>query len=335
MIKNYLLHMSVFLILVVITFGSIQNPYTTTYIDQLKGDAVTVTKMGDPLYDEISEKASKYEQPAIDAVVDRVWKAIPGYNGIKVDIDASYEKMKKHGQFDEQKIVFKETSPSVHLHDLPPAPIYKGNPEKSMVTLLVNVAWGNEYLPGMLKIMKEHNVKSTFFLDGSWVKNNPKLAKMILEEGHEIGNHAYSHPDLKKLSNARISEELQKTNAVIKATLDVTPKWFAPPSGSFRQDVVEIANQMNMGTILWTVDTVDWRKPEPHTMVQNVLKKIHPGAMVLMHPTSSSAAGLEQLILGIKSQGYQIGNVSQLLSEERLSFRVNIGDEKEKESANN
>lgn len=324
--KKDLLHVAAFAIICIITYGTFQNPFTNTYIDQIKEDAVTVTKMSDPLYDEITEKASKYEQAPIDAVVDRVWKAIPGYNGIEVDIEASFKKMKQNDQFDEQKLVFKETKPSVHLKDLPPAPIYKGNPEKSMVTLLINVAWGNEYLPSMLKIMNEHNVKSTFFLDGSWVKNNPKLAKMIIEEGHEIGNHAYSHPDLKKLTNARISEELRKTNEVIKATLDVTPKWFAPPSGSYRQDVVEIADQMNMGTIMWSVDTVDWRKPEPHTMVQNVLKKLHPGAMVLMHPTSSSAAGLEQLILGIKAQGYQIGNVSQLLSEERMSFNVNLED---------
>ncbi|MBU8906964.1 polysaccharide deacetylase family protein [Desertibacillus haloalkaliphilus] len=321
--KRMYLQWFAFLFIFIISIGSIQNPFATEYIDGVKEESISVAKMADPLYEKIQSQAKKYEKPAIDAIVDKVWKAIPGYNGVKVDIEASYEKMKDDGQFNPHKLVFKETKPSVHLEDLPPAPIYKGNPEKSMVTLLVNVAWGNEYLPSMLKVMKKHEVKSTFFLDGSWVKDNPKLAKMILEEGHEIGNHAYSHPDMKSLTAARITEELQKTNEVIEATLDVTPKWFAPPSGSFRQEVVDIASTMDMGTIMWSVDTVDWRKPEPHTMVQNVLNKVHPGAMILMHPTSSTAAGLDQLIIGLKSKGYQIGTVTQLMDESRLSFGIN------------
>ncbi|WP_026674236.1 polysaccharide deacetylase family protein [Alkalihalobacterium bogoriense] len=316
----------VFCLIVVLSFGTVQNPFSSNYIDNLKQEAVTASKMSDPLYDEIVAAQKKYEEKPIDAVVDKVWKAIPGYNGIQVDVDASYQKMKEQGYYEQQKLVFKEVEPKVHLEDLPPAPIYKGNPEKPMVTLLVNVAWGNEHLPTVLKIMNEQDVKSTFFLDGSWVKDNPKLAKMIKEEGHEIGNHAYSHPDMKQLSSARIQEELQKTNDVIHATLEVTPKWFAPPSGSFRQEVVEIADSMNMHTIMWSVDTIDWRKPDPQTMVDNVLSKVHPGAMILMHPTSSTAGGLEQLIIGLKAKGYQIGTVSHLMDESRLSFGVALDD---------
>ncbi|WP_216827943.1 polysaccharide deacetylase family protein [Alkalihalobacterium elongatum] len=322
--SRYGVHLFIFLIIILIAYGTIQNPFSVNYIDQLKQESIMVTKMQDPLYEQIATEAKKYEKPAIDAVADKVWKAIPGYNGIEVDIEASYQKMKKQAAFDKHKLVFREIEPSVHLDDLPPLPIYKGNPEKPMVSLLVNVAWGNEYLPDMLKVMNEYDVKSTFFLDGSWVKNNPKLAKMILEEGHEIGNHAYSHPDMKHLSTSRISEELKKTNEVIYATLEVTPKWFAPPSGSFRQEVVDIAANLNMKTIMWSVDTVDWKRPEPQSMVQRVLNNIHPGAMVLMHPTSSTAAGLEQMIVGIKDKGYQIGNVSHLMDESRINFGVTL-----------
>lgn len=187
-----------------------------------------------------------------------------------------------------------------------------------MVTLLVNVAWGNEHLPGMLQTMKKNNVHSTFFLDGSWVKKNPSLAKMIAEEDHEIGNHAYSHPDLKKMTNTRITEELKQTNEVINATLDKSPKWFAPPSGSYRNDVVQIAADLKMKTILWSVDTVDWRNPNPDEMVERVLNKVHPGAMILMHPTASTAEGLDKLIKGIKDKGLSIGTVSDLMDEKRL-----------------
>lgn len=318
------MHLLVFLFFIIVSYSTVQNPFSANYIERIKGEAIPVVQMvNDELYKKIETAAKKYEQPAQNAVVDRVWKAIPGYNGLIVDISASYKKMQKYGgKFDEEKLVFKETKPDIHLEDLPPTPIYKGNPQKPMVTFLVNVAWGNEHLPHILKVMKKHDVKATFFLDGSWVTKYPQLAKMIVEEGHEIGNHAYSHPDMRQLSNDRIREELEKTNEVIYATLAVVPKYFAPPSGSFRQDVVDIAAELNMKTIMWSVDTIDWKNPEPEAMVRNVLDKVHPGAMILMHPTASTASGIEQLILGIKAKGYQLGTVSELFDESRIHVKV-------------
>ncbi|HHY21433.1 MAG TPA: polysaccharide deacetylase family protein, partial [Bacilli bacterium] len=305
-----LMQLAIFFLFLLISYTAVENPFTSSYIEGLNKEALMVTKLQDPLYEEIKKRAVEFEEPPIDAVVDRVWKAIPGYNGLKVDIDASFEKMKLGDGFDKSKLVFKQVPPAVHLADLPPTPIYKGNPEKPMVTFLVNVAWGNEYLPTMLKVLNERHIKTTFFLDGSWTKNHPTLAKMILEEGHEIGNHAYSHPDMKQLTAARIHEEIEKTNDVIFATLEVTPKWFAPPSGSFRQEVVDIAASLNMKTILWSVDTVDWKKPNTGEMVTRVLNKVHPGAMILMHPTEPTANGLNSLIEGIQAKGYHIGTVS-------------------------
>ncbi|MDR7072190.1 polysaccharide deacetylase family protein [Fictibacillus barbaricus] len=317
--KKSILNWSIIVLMLTAVGLTVHNPFTSTYIESIKAQTTAVSKMeSNSIYNQIKQKAKEYNRPPQNAQIDPVWKATPGYNGLVVDMDESFKAMKKENEFDEKKLVVKQIEPTVHLDNLPASPIYRGNPEKPMVTLLVNVAWGNEYLPGMLQTMKKYNVKSTFFLDGSWVKKNPSLAKMIREEGHEIGNHAYSHPDLKKMTNARITEELKQTNEVINATLDLTPKWFAPPSGSYRNDVVQIANELGMKTILWSVDTVDWRNPDPKVMTQKVLSKVHPGAMVLMHPTKSSAAGLEEIIKGIKEKGYSIGTVSSLMDEKRL-----------------
>jgi peptidoglycan-N-acetylglucosamine deacetylase len=307
-----------FIVIVTVSIGSIKNPYTTSFVEQIKPLSIAASKQKDPLYIELKEKASKYEVKPKDAVLDPVWKATPGYNGRTVDIEASYNKMKKDGQFNEKMLVYKQIEPQVHLEDLPPAPVYRGNPEKPMVALLINVAWGNEYLPKMVSVLKKNGVHSTFFLEGNWVKKNPDLAKMLYDEGHELGNHSFSHPDMKSLSRARIQEQLQKTNEVIKQTVGVTPKAFAPPSGSYRDEVVKIANEMGMITILWSVDTVDWKKPDPTEMMNRVLRKVHPGAMILMHPTEPTAEGLELLIEGLKAKGYEIGTVSQLLSETRI-----------------
>ncbi|MBU9722695.1 MULTISPECIES: polysaccharide deacetylase family protein [Bacillaceae] len=319
MIRKFVLQSMTFLIILIISLSSVQNPITSGYINELREDAITVMNQKDPLYLEIDEKKDEYEIKAQDAVIDKVWKAIPGYNGIEVDVEASYNNMQQLGEFQEDGLVFNQISPKVTLEDLDPAPIYRGHPDKPMVSMMVNVAWGNEYLPDILKVMKRHQVKATFFLDGSWVKNNPKLAKMIVEEGHEVGNHAYSHPDMKTLSRGRILDEIIKTNEIIQATIDRTPQWFAPPSGSYRQEVLEVAREHDLYTVLWTVDTIDWKKPEPQQMASRVVQKTEPGSLILMHPTESTLHGLESMIEGIKDKGYMLGTVSEVLSETRIT----------------
>ncbi|MBO9128868.1 polysaccharide deacetylase family protein [Bacillus sp. 165] len=296
----------------------VENTYITHYLQQIKADALSASKTQDVLYEEIRQKSKAYYIPPQDAVIDKIWKAMPGYNGLEVDIKASYDKMQKEGVFNEKKLVIKEISPKVHLGDLPPAPVYRGHPDKKMVAFTINVAWGNEYIPSMLEILKKHGVTATFFLEGRWAKENPTLAKMIADAKQEVGNHSYTHPDMKTLSTSAIQEQLVKTNEVIEATTDQKVKWFAPPSGSYRDAVVDIASQLGMRTIMWTVDTIDWQRPDPSVLINRVMRKVHPGAIVLMHPTSSTAKSLDTLIKNLKKQGYEIGDVSTLLNEKRM-----------------
>lgn len=309
----------IFIFLFFVSYQFLDNSYSSTYLETLTNDSVYTASPADPLYQEIKRKAHLYEEKAIDAVIDPVWKAIPGYNGIKVDIQKSYENMKKSKSFDERKLIYIEQKPNVSLNDLEPAPIYKGNPRKQMVAFQVNVAWGNEYLLDLLKILKKHNVHVTFNLDGSWTKKNPRLAKMIVDEGHEIGNHGFSHPDFQRISSREIRKQLQMTNDIIHATVERTPKWFAPPSGSYNQKTVKIADELNMKTILWTIDTVDWKSPNPNEMANRIINESHAGAMILMHPTKSTAKALEKMILGIQKKGLQISTVSDVLSEKRFN----------------
>ncbi|MBU8877881.1 polysaccharide deacetylase family protein [Bacillus sp. FJAT-29790] len=306
-----------FVIICLIALLLVNNPLTNQYVSGLKSEAVSVMKQKDALYKEIAVKSADYYIAPEDARIDRVWKTIPGLNGVQVDIEASYKKMKADGKYQEEKLVFEQVKPKIQLSDLPPSPIYKGHPEKQMVSFLINVAWGNEYLPDMLATLKKHHVSATFFLEGRWVQNNPELAKMIADAGHEIGNHSYTHPNMKVISSARIREEIQKTNTVIKATIDKSVHWFGPPSGSYRDETVQIAAQEKMGTVMWTVDTVDWQKPAPEQLLHRVLSKVHNGAMILMHPTDPTAKSLDQMIVQLQKRNLQIVTVSELLSPER------------------
>jgi probable sporulation protein (polysaccharide deacetylase family) len=318
--KRMTLQLFTFSSILLLTMGSVQNPFTNLYLTELKQPSISVTKQVNALYDEIKSNAKNYEEGPQNAEVDKVWKATPGYNGLKVDIEASYENMKKDELFDPKKLVFKEIPPSVHLSDLPPEPIYRGHPDKQMVSFIINVAWGNEFIPLMLETLKKHKVYATFFLEGRWVKENPELAKMIVDAGHEVGNHSYNHPNLKTMTASLVREQLVSTNNVIEATTGKKPTWFAPPSGSYRQEVVKIASDLDMGTILWSVDTIDWQKPTPATLIERVMNKVHPGALILMHPTDSTAKSLDSLIIRIKEQNLKIGHVTSLLSEKRVDL---------------
>ncbi|MFS0786982.1 polysaccharide deacetylase family protein [Shouchella sp. 1P09AA] len=323
--KRKMVHMILCCTVVILALGAIQNPFATQYIETVKLNAsMMVETVEDPLYETIVEHANKVNIPAIDAKIDRVWKAMPGYNGLEVDVEKSYDKMKESGTFNQSMLIFKDTKPSIHLSDLDPAPIYRGVSEKPMTALLINVAWGNDYLPDMLSTLREHQVQATFFLDGSWVKKNPQMAIMIKEEGHEIGSHAYSHPQMSKLTEARIDEELSKTTDVIEATLDETPIWFAPPSGDYNQLVIERVHAHDMQTIMWTVDTIDWKNPEVNSMISRVVPKMEAGSMLLMHPTESSAKGLDAMITGIKEKNLMLGTVSELMNETRLPRNMEV-----------
>lgn len=265
----------------------------------------------------IEAKAAELKSPPVNAVVDRIWKAIPGYNGVEIDVEATYQKSQLATSETEIKYVYKQIQPSVSLNDLGSHPIYRGNPNKPMVSFMINVAWGNEYIVPMLDILDEERVKVTFFLDGSWLSHNPDLAAEMLKRGHELENHAYTHPQMSTLSKERATLEIVKTRTLLEK-MDVTNQWFAPPSGDYDQETVDIASGLGLKTVLWTLDTVDWRKPSPESVVAKITAKVEPGFLILMHPTLSSSKALRGMIQGIKAKGLTLGTVSQTLSSERL-----------------
>ncbi len=310
---RHMIHFFVFIILVGLTFDIQKSPVTITETSEI----MEAVKTEDSLYKEIEMKAEKYNESPEDAYIDNVWKKTPGRNGLKVNIDKSYKKMKETGTFDESLLVYDQVSPEVSLDDLPASPVYRGHPKKKMVAFLINVSWGEEYIPNILSTLKDHNVKATFFIEGKWAKKHADLVKMIHEQGHVIGNHAYNHPDMAKMNYQSIVDQIVQTNDIIKAIIGSSPKWFAPPSGSFNDQVVKVSHQLHMNTILWTVDTIDWKNPSVSVMLNRVNEKIHPGATVLMHPTAATERGLNSLITSIKDKDLKISTIEKLLDAKR------------------
>lgn len=269
------------------------------------------------LREQIEAFAHEHDEPPEDAYIDRVWKKTPGRDGRVVNVEKSLKKMHRANLFDEDMIVYDVVKPDVDFADLEPSPIYRGHPNKQMVALMINVSWGENYVPKIIEVLSEHQVKATFFVEGKWAKNFPELVKLMDEEGHVIGNHAYNHPDMARLSRDEMVKQIEETNHILEALTGKRPVWFAPPSGSYSMDVVYVADELKMETILWTVDTIDWQNPSTSVMINRVMSNIHPGATILMHPTKPVADGLDLLITDIKAKELKLGSVSQLMSSDR------------------
>ncbi|SDC87841.1 probable sporulation protein, polysaccharide deacetylase family [Paenibacillus sp. UNCCL117] len=267
----------------------------------------------------IQDEARKRYIAPVDAKIDRVWKAIPGYNGLEVDIEKSLAAAEAQGYPANPPLVYREVPPAVALEQLGPHPVYKGNPNKPLVALMINVAWGDEYLPKMLATLEKEGVRATFFLDGMWLSKHVDTARQIAEKGHELGNHAYSHKNMSTLSRAQNETEIVKTEKLLKEQVGVSGGLFAPPSGDYNQTTVDAAHSLGLKTILWTLDTVDWKKPPADSIVRKVSARVEPGAMILMHPTASSSEALSGMIRSIRAKGLQLGTVSDILSPQRLA----------------
>lgn len=274
------------------------------------------------LYEAIVVEAETKSIAPVDARIDRVWYAIPGYNGLAVDIEKTYEAALKAPRSGPIPFHYQEIPPKITLKHLGAQPVYRGNPNKPMVSLMINVAWGNEYIDPILDTLKEKGVKATFFLDGSWLKKNVDMAKKIQAEGHEMSNHAYSHPDMKQLSRADQYNQIVKTQQLLKELLNVDNKWFAPPSGSYNAATVQIASEQGLGTVLWTLDTVDWKKPSADSVIRKMEAKLEPGSLILMHPTATTRDAIAGIIEAAFAKGYAIGTVSETLSSDRVAAIV-------------
>ena len=192
-------------------------------------------------------------------------------------------------------------------------PIYYGNTQNPAVALMINVDWGEDVLPQMLEILKSKKVKVTFFISGRFAGKFPELVQRISQEGHEIGNHGYSHPHADKISVAANQKEITDTEKVFQDLNVKYAKIFAPPYGEHKAHVVEAAAALGYKTIMWTADTVDWKEPPAETIVKRVLGKADNGALFLMHPKKCTLSALPAVIDGLQARNYQLKTVGEIL----------------------
>lgn len=181
------------------------------------------------------------------------------------------------------------------------------------VSLMFNVYWGTEQVYQILDILQKHDAKATFFIGGCWADDNVECLKKIYESGHEIGNHGYFHKNHKTLNDKQNEKEIGDCNTFIKLAIGVTPTLFAPPSGEYGNDMLSACKRLQMKTILWSRDTIDWRDKDSKLVYTRATKEIKAGEFVLMHPMAHTVLALDDILNYYQTQSLKAVTVSQNL----------------------
>ncbi|NUX01329.1 polysaccharide deacetylase family protein [Wolbachia endosymbiont of Madathamugadia hiepei] len=178
----------------------------------------------------------------------------------------------------------------------------------------------NSRVNDIINVLESYKAKATFFLLGERInKKTSEIVKRIYNAGHELGNHSWSHRKLTLLSSEEQLQELERTSTAIKNATEQDVKWFRPPYGCHDDNLIENTNRLNMYSILWTVDSLDWQGDKPEILVKRVISNVHNGAIILFHDhdnKSNTVEVLPQIIKILKRSGYEPVTLSEW--EERV-----------------
>ncbi len=195
---------------------------------------------------------------------------------------------------------------------------YIGAKDKKTIYLTFDAGYENGYTPAILDTLKKHNVKVTFFVVGNYLKTSPDLVKRMLSEGHIVGNHTFTHPDMSKISNMdSFKKEMVSVEDLFKEiTGQDMQKYYRPPQGKYSVNNLKQANELGYKTIFWSLAYVDWyqdKQPTKQQAFEKLIPRIHPGAIVLLHSTSKTNSEiLDELLTKWEDEGYKFGTLSEL-----------------------
>jgi peptidoglycan/xylan/chitin deacetylase (PgdA/CDA1 family) len=170
--------------------------------------------------------------------------------------------------------------------------------------------------PHILDTLKKYEAKATFFSIGKRVEWLPDTIRREAAEGHELANHTFNHPSMRKISSEKLHEEIVHASDTMEKVAQVKPVLFRPPGGYYNEMIVSTAAADHCTVVMWSpnLDTKDWTRPGVYKIVQCVLKNVRNGSIVLFHDREpQTTEALEQILPALKKQGYTFVTVSELL----------------------
>ena len=195
-------------------------------------------------------------------------------------------------------------------------PIYCVQTEEPKIALTFDAAWGNDDTQEIMKILKKHDVKVTFFMTGGWVESYPEDVKMILAEGHDLGNHSQNHKNMSQLSDAEKEKEIMSVHEKVKELTGYDMFLFRPPYGDYDPKLIRVTKKCNYYPIQWDVDSLDWKDYGVDSIIKTVTQHEHlgNGSIILCHNGARyTAEALDTLIRTLKDAGYQFVPLSELI----------------------
>lgn len=204
---------------------------------------------------------------------------------------------------------------------LPYHAFYAQDTEDKVIYLTFDCGYENGNTPAILDALEKHQVSATFFAVGTFLESEPDLVRRMVSDGHTVGNHTWHHPDMSSISTkASFSEELDSTaEAYRQITGQEMPRYYRPPQGKYSIENLQMAKDLGYSTFFWSLAYVDWyqdNQPSEEEAFRKLLGRIHPGAIVLLHNTSSTnAAILDALLTHWEDMGYHFGTLQELIDQ--------------------
>ncbi|MUG85160.1 delta-lactam-biosynthetic de-N-acetylase [Paenibacillus timonensis] len=199
--------------------------------------------------------------------------------------------------------------------------IFLADPSRKELFLTFDNGYENGYTAPILDTLKAKKVPAIFFVTGHYIKDQPELLKRMAAEGHLIGNHSWSHPDMTTISDAQIREELEKVkSATAQVTGQSKMEYLRPPRGIFSDRTLRVTRTLGYTNVFWSVAYKDWDVNDQHGAdyaYQKVVSQLHPGAVILLHSVSKdNAAALGAIIDEARRQGYEFKSLDEMKPEQ-------------------
>ena len=195
---------------------------------------------------------------------------------------------------------------------------YAADTQEKVIYLTFDAGYENGNTEQILDALKKHKAPATFFIVGNYMETSPELVKRMVEEGHTVGNHTYHHPDMSRMGTKEdFSEELKSLEELYEETIgQPMAPYYRPPQGIYSESNLKMAQELGYKTIFWSLAYVDWnqdKQPTREEAFEKLLGRIHPGAVVLLHNTSSTNGQiLDELLTKWEEMGYRFCPLSEL-----------------------
>lgn len=192
---------------------------------------------------------------------------------------------------------------------------------KKDLALTFDISWGTVMPPKVLSILEREKVPATIFISGPWALQYPEVIQRIHHDGLEIESHGWKHVNYSQLSTPQIAENIRQADAALKSLVPVTPRFLRPPNGDYNRRVSEVADSLGYRLVIWGTDSVDWMNPGIDRIISRVVKRAHPGDIILMHASDTckqTDLALPTILKDLRGKGYRFLTLKNLLKESEV-----------------